>query len=231
MIRKGILIGAAALMALVAPMASLAQQGGGPGGRPGGGPGGGGGGNPGRPGGGPSQPGGGGGNPGRPGGGGGNPGTPGGGGNNPGRPGNGGGGGNPGRPGGGPNRPSNPGHHPGGPGHNPGHRPPGYNPAYRPSVGYGRAYHGSHFYYGGRRYYGMYAAPYRYPPGWGYRRWAVGAVLPALFLSSAYYFTAYATIGLPAAPYGQQWVRYGPDLLLVAVPSGRIISVQPGVFY
>jgi Ni/Co efflux regulator RcnB len=77
----------------------------------------------------------------------------------------------------------------------------------------------------------MYAAPYRYPPGWAYRRWAVGAFLPGLFLSSAYYFNAYATIGLPAPAYGTQWVRYGPDLLLVAVPSGRVISVQPAVFY
>lgn len=48
---------------------------------------------------------------------------------------------------------------------------------------------------------------YRYSPGCGYRTWSTGQVLPSVFLTSAYVFTAYATLG-PAAPQsGYQWVR------------------------
>lgn len=84
------------------------------------------------------------------------------------------------------------------------------------------------FTYGGRRYYGVRAAPFIYPHGWAYRRWAVGATLAAIFLTSAYYFSGYSAMGLPAPPYGQQWIRYGPDLLLVDIHTGRVIQVIPG---
>jgi Ni/Co efflux regulator RcnB len=66
------------------------------------------------------------------------------------------------------------------------------------------------FYYGGHRYHGVYAHPFVYPPGWAYRQWAVGAVLPALFLTSAYYYTGYAAMGLPPPMAGHQWIRYAP---------------------
>jgi hypothetical protein len=86
------------------------------------------------------------------------------------------------------------------------------------------------YYYGGRRYYGVYAPAFVYPPGWAYRRWAIGAVLPAVFLTSAYYYTGYAAMGLPPPAAGHQWVRYGPDLLLVDVRTGNVIHTAPGVF-
>jgi len=75
------------------------------------------------------------------------------------------------------------------------------------------------------------AAPFIYPPGWTYRRWAVGAVLPPIFLGPAYYYLDWATLGLEPPPPGTQWVRYGADLLLVEVPSGRVVEVVPDVFY
>jgi Ni/Co efflux regulator RcnB len=95
--------------------------------------------------------------------------------------------------------------------------------------GYG-ASTGRAYYYGGRRYYGVYAPRYAYPPGWAYRRWAVGAVLPALFLTSAYYYSGYAAMGLPPPASGHQWVRYGPDLLLVDTRTGNVIHTAYGVF-
>jgi Ni/Co efflux regulator RcnB len=70
-----------------------------------------------------------------------------------------------------------------------------------------------------------------YPPGWGYRQWAVGAILPPIFLVPDYYFMDWADLGLPPPPPGTQYVRYGPDLLLVDVSSGQIVDVIPGVFY
>jgi hypothetical protein len=76
-----------------------------------------------------------------------------------------------------------------------------------------------------------FARPWVYPSGWGYRRWAVGAVLPALFLAPAYYYTDWASVGLTPPPPGFQWIQYGPDLLLVNVTTGEVIDTAYGVFY
>lgn len=73
--------------------------------------------------------------------------------------------------------------------------------------------------------------PFVYPPGFGYRRWAVGAILPPLFLTPAYFYTRWAALGLPPPEPGFQWVQYGPDLLLVNVATGRVVDVAYGVFY
>jgi Ni/Co efflux regulator RcnB len=72
---------------------------------------------------------------------------------------------------------------------------------------------------------------YRYPPGFAYRRWAAGAILPSVFLSSAYFYDNYPALGLAPPPPGYQWVRYGSDLLLVNIATGRIIDVVDGAFY
>jgi Ni/Co efflux regulator RcnB len=74
-------------------------------------------------------------------------------------------------------------------------------------------------------------APFAYPHGYGYRRWGVGAVLPGLFLAPAYYYSDWATLGLTAPDPGFQWVRYGPDLLLVNTSNGQVVDVAYGVFY
>jgi Ni/Co efflux regulator RcnB len=87
------------------------------------------------------------------------------------------------------------------------------------------------FGYHGHNFNPVHVAPYRYPPGWAYRRWAVGAVLPPLFLTPDYYYTDWATLGLDPPPPGTQWVRYGPDLLLVDVSTGNVLEVVPDVFY
>ncbi|PXA87878.1 hypothetical protein DMC47_31065 [Nostoc sp. 3335mG] len=108
----------------------------------------------------------------------------------------------PGRPQ--PGRPGN-GHHKPRPPHNPGFRPPNFKPIHRPG--------------------------WHYPPGYQYRRWTIGLLLPHLFLSSAYYFDDYANYGFGPPPYGCRWVRYGPDLLLVETRTGRIRDVIYGAFY
>jgi hypothetical protein len=74
-------------------------------------------------------------------------------------------------------------------------------------------------------------SPFIYPPGFGYRPWAVGAVLPPIFLAPQYYYPDWATLGLDPPPPGAQWVRYGPDLLLVDIGTGNVIETVPGVFY
>ena len=77
----------------------------------------------------------------------------------------------------------------------------------------------------------VHGRPFRYPYGYAYRRWTIGLLLPSLFLSSAYYYDDYADLGVgPPAP-GYRWVRYGPDLLMVSVHTGRIGDVIYGAFY
>lgn len=72
---------------------------------------------------------------------------------------------------------------------------------------------------------------FRYPPGFSYRIWATGAILPPVFLGPSYFFDGYSTLGLSPPPPGYRWVRYGPDLLLVNIISGRVADVVDGVFY
>lgn len=71
---------------------------------------------------------------------------------------------------------------------------------------------------------------YRYPHGYHYRRWYVGAVLPSVLFGSAYYFNDYHLFGLYAPPHLYRWVRYGPDLVLVDTRTGHIRDVRYGVF-
>lgn len=72
---------------------------------------------------------------------------------------------------------------------------------------------------------------FRYPHGYSYRRWSVGAFLPSLFLSSLYYYDDWRTLGIDRPPPGRRWVRYGSDLLLVNTRTRRVEDVIYGVFY
>jgi Ni/Co efflux regulator RcnB len=73
--------------------------------------------------------------------------------------------------------------------------------------------------------------PWVYPPGYAYRLWVVGAILPPLFWSSpTYYYTDWDAMGLPPPDPGFQYVQYGPDLLLVNIATGEVVQVFPGAF-
>jgi Ni/Co efflux regulator RcnB len=56
-------------------------------------------------------------------------------------------------------------------------------------------------------------------------------MLPSVFLGGAYFYDNYGALGLAPPPAGYRWVRYGPDLLLVNVVTGRIADVVEGAFY
>ena len=77
----------------------------------------------------------------------------------------------------------------------------------------------------------VHLAPFAYPAGYGYRRWDLGMALPALFLAPAYFYADWAALGLAPPEPGYQWVRYGPDLLLVNVTTGQVVDVVYGVVY
>jgi Ni/Co efflux regulator RcnB len=135
-------------------------------------------------------------------------------------------------PGGGPDRGSQP-------SAGPQQRPaPGAGPPVRrpPSAGRPRPPSASprlphRFMSGGRWRPSIRGPAFRYPPGFAYRRWGTGLILPPIFLSAPYYYEDYPALGVAPPPAGYRWVRYGPDLLLVSVVTGRIADVVTDVFY
>ncbi len=129
---------------------------------------------------------------------------------------------------GGPGRPGGPGHTAGRPGPRPG---PGHV-AGRPVYGHG-VYHGprgNRFYYNGHYFGRIHGGPWAWPAGYGYHRFFIGGILPAIFLGSAYVYADYVALGLAAPDPGFVWVRYGPDLVLVNQATGEIVQVAYGVF-
>ena len=90
---------------------------------------------------------------------------------------------------------------------------------------------GAQFLYRGRAFERVRSEAFVYPQGWGYRRWEVGAFLPPVFLASDYWYADWDLIGLSPPPPDYQWVRYGPDLLLVELTTGEVIDVVYDVFY
>ena len=72
---------------------------------------------------------------------------------------------------------------------------------------------------------------WRYPRGYRYRRWAIGVVLPALLWGPNFIYRDYWRMGLQGPPWGHEWVRYGPDLLLVDMRTGRVVDVIYGAFF
>ena len=148
----------------------------------------------------------------------------------------------PGGPGPGARGPGERGPGPGGPGvdhRGPVDRGPGPGPGFDRGRGPGGGFRGpepgfrpgaflhDHGWRGGR----FRAPSYRYPSGFGYRRWAFGAYLPGVFLSSSYFIGSYWTYGLPAPPAGYHWIRVGPDALLVRYGDGYVLDAAYGVFY
>jgi hypothetical protein len=111
------------------------------------------------------------------------------------------------------------------------HGPPSGAVVVPPHPGPGAIPAAGQFSYRGRMIERVHRDPFVYPPGWAYRRWAIGAVLPPVFLVPAYFYLDWAELGLTPPPMGDQWVRYGPDLLLVDTGTGAIVEVIYDVFY
>jgi Ni/Co efflux regulator RcnB len=78
-----------------------------------------------------------------------------------------------------------------------------------------------------RFHYGDYHAP----PGYAYRRWSYGDHLPAIYFGQQYWIPNYWNFGLAWAPDGCEWVRFGPDAILVDIDTGEVIQVDYDVFY
>jgi Ni/Co efflux regulator RcnB len=80
----------------------------------------------------------------------------------------------------------------------------------------------------GHAYKPFVAARYDWPRGQVYRRYRLGMYLPPIFWLKDYIILDYVAYGLFAPPTDCEWVRYGPDLLLIDRVSGRVVDVIYG---
>jgi len=69
-----------------------------------------------------------------------------------------------------------------------------------------------------------------YPGGWYQRSWGYGDYLPFGWFAPDYYLD-FGYYGLPEPPIGCEWVREGPDAVLVDISTGEVLSVENGLFY
>jgi Ni/Co efflux regulator RcnB len=72
------------------------------------------------------------------------------------------------------------------------------------------------------RHHHAYVAPFR---GWRYRPVTIGFRLNRAFFAPRYYISDYGYYGLRAPGRWNRWIRYGNDLLLVNVRTGRVLQV------
>jgi Ni/Co efflux regulator RcnB len=75
------------------------------------------------------------------------------------------------------------------------------------------------------------AGAFRAPPGWQYRRWTYGESLPRVFWAQPYWIANFWLYDLDRPPLGCEWVRSGPDALLVDTSTGEILEAEYNVFY
>lgn len=71
----------------------------------------------------------------------------------------------------------------------------------------------------------VYVAPYK---NWSYHRLNVGYQLRPAYYGSRYAINDFGYYRLRAPGRYQRWVRYGDDLLLVNIRTGRVLEVLPG---
>jgi Ni/Co efflux regulator RcnB len=92
------------------------------------------------------------------------------------------------------------------------------------------AVNGHYFTIGGQSHPQFAVGPYNWPQGYGYMRYSIGDSFPQQFWLQQYFINNFADFGLQPPPPGYQWVRFGPDLMLVNMGSGAIAQVAYGAF-
>ncbi len=73
-------------------------------------------------------------------------------------------------------------------------------------------------------------AAYTGPRGYTYRPVAVGFRFAPTYYSRNYWISNPSTYRLPRASAGLQWVRYGNDVVLVNLRTGRVVQVHSRFF-
>jgi Ni/Co efflux regulator RcnB len=104
----------------------------------------------------------------------------------------------------------------------PGLRPGGARPRYDPQY-FPRVFRPDHAF-------AWRGAAWRAQPGYYYRRWGYGERLPFGWYDTRWYIDDYYDYDLPVPPYGYEWVRVGPDALLVDLDDGTVVESAYGLF-
>jgi len=77
---------------------------------------------------------------------------------------------------------------------------------------------------------GYHIGPYHAPGGFRYQRWGYGDRLPRIYWGQQYWLSDYWLFGLDVPPVGFEWVRYGPDALLIDTTTGEVVQTVYGRF-
>jgi hypothetical protein len=85
--------------------------------------------------------------------------------------------------------------------------------------------HGASYSYRGHNYWRFYAPRYHWPHGYFYHRYEVGGFLPREFWLDDYVIDDWALFHLDDPMAGFEWVRYGPDILLINIDTGEVVQV------
>lgn len=72
---------------------------------------------------------------------------------------------------------------------------------------------------------------YRGPRGYVYRPVAVGHRFAPAYYGRRFWVDNYATYRLPRPGAHQRWIRYGNDIVLVNMRTGRVVTVYNGFFW
>ncbi len=72
---------------------------------------------------------------------------------------------------------------------------------------------------------------YQAPRGQRYRPVSVGYRFQPAFYHNRYWVSNYSTYRLPNPGYGHRWIRYGNDVVLIDVRSGRVLRVLSDFFW
>jgi len=105
----------------------------------------------------------------------------------------------------------------------PGFRPGGDRPHYDPQF-FPREFRPDHAF-------AWRGAVWRSQPGFYYRHWGYGDRLPFGWFDRHWYIADYYYYDLPVPPYGYEWIRVGPDALLVDLDDGTVVEAVYGLFY
>lgn len=132
-----------------------------------------------------------------------------------------------GRPGGAPNGGPGSGFHPGPGGYHPNFGAPGFAPG-GPRPHYAPQFF-PHAIYPQERFH--WRGDWAPPPGFYYRHWVYGDHLPWGWFDQSFWIDDYYDYGLAVPPYGYEWIRVGPDAVLVDLSSGLVVSTVYGAFY
>ncbi|TPG22473.1 hypothetical protein EAH87_01285 [Sphingomonas koreensis] len=72
---------------------------------------------------------------------------------------------------------------------------------------------------------------YAGPRGYRYRPVSVGYRFAPAYYGSRYWVNDYATYRLPRPGVNQRWIRYGNDVVLINIRTGRVVRTNSGFFY